>query len=85
MMRRLSSGKGSSFVSRSLEVPDATCLAFLPRLSHSFHPATSFQSIRSMSRASAARFITDFTESPGCSSTSPIAASPSTCTYRMAA
>ena len=42
-------GKGSSFDSRSLEVPDLTSLASSSRLSRSFHPATSFQKMESMS------------------------------------
>src|SRR5674536_399588 len=39
----------------------------------------------SMSSSVTARCITDWTESPSCSFSSPIASSPSTCTYRMAA
>jgi hypothetical protein len=85
MMRRLLDGKSGRSNSGSLEVPDATCLAPLSRLALSSQPATSFHAIRSMSSASAARFTTVWTESVCCSVSSAIAASPSTCTYRMAA
>jgi hypothetical protein len=85
MRRRLSSGKGGSFVSRSLEVPDATCLAFLPRLSHSFHPATSIQKMERRRFLPTARSTTSANVSVGSSLTSPSPSSFSTCTYRMSA
>ncbi len=47
-------------------------------------PATSFHGMDSMSPSFTARFTTDWTESPSSSFSSPTAASPSTCTYRMA-
>jgi hypothetical protein len=87
MMSRLSSGKGSSFVSRSLRPPWLSpSVTSEPSGRVSRQPATPVQTMGSISLFSTARFTTVFTESPGSSSTpSPIAPSSLTCTYRMAA